>query len=582
MTASRRSGYAGPPRGETSAERFAELEVVHDLRVPMRDGVEMALDLVRPRGCDDALPVVLVRTPYDKTSARQYHIEFYEALARRGYIVALSDCRGRFNSDGIFFPLVDDQADGGDTVEWIGEQEWCDGNVGMFGGSYVGWTQWYAASEAPRHLKAIVPYVSPPPSPWRNEPVQYGIYRLCHAEWLVGMGRRSWQVDGWSATAFSEQQDYYDALPVGDVDKAANVQSDWWREYVQHPNYDDFWRAGSYGPHDKIEVPALNVSGWWDMNFPGSPENFEAMRREGATRESQVGQKLVIGPWAHFPNAGRALAGVDFGEQAVIELEEYVIRFYDRWLKGIENEIEDEDPVYVFVLHANEWRAEKDWPLPGTEEVPFYFHSGGQANSLLGDGVLSTDAPTVEEPPDRYTYDPEDVGRSLWELQGGPVDDRLATARNDVLCYTTEALTEPLEVVGWVTCQLHAASSALDTDWHARLVDVDPRGVARFLCHGMLRARFRESLEEPKLLEPDEPTLFEFTMDATGIRFPVGHRIRVEIASSWFTQWSRNLNTGAENHWEEADPVIARQTVFHQPGLASRILLPVVPPPSRP
>jgi putative CocE/NonD family hydrolase len=571
------SSYAGPPRGEISEERFSEVEVVHDLRVPMRDGVEMALDLVRPRGCEEPLPVLLGRTPYDKVIDREWDPERYARLARRGYIVALSDCRGRFNSDGVFVPMVDEHADGHDTVEWIGEQSWCDGNVGMLGGSYGGWTQWYAASEAPRHLKAIVPYVSPPPSPWRNEPIQNGIYRLCYSEWMVVMGQRSWRVDGWAKEAFTKQQDYFKALPVGDVDKAANVESDWWREFIQHPNYDDFWRRASYGPYNKIRVPALNVSGWWDMNFPGSPENFEGMRREGATPESQIGQKLVIGPWAHYPN-GETLSGVDFGEQALIELEEYVLRFLDRWLKGTENGIEDEDPVYVFVLNANEWRAEKNWPIPGTEEVPFYFHSGGQANSLLGDGVLSTEEPATEEPPDRYEYDPENVGETLWYLQGGPVDDRLATAREDVLCYTTEALTEPLEVIGWVTCQLYAASSALDTDWHARLVDVDPDGVARFLCHGMLRARFRESMEKPKLLEPNEPTLFEFSMDATGIRFPVGHRIRIEIASAWFTQWARNLNTGAENHWQEADPVIAQQTVFHQPGLASRVVLPVVPP----
>jgi putative CocE/NonD family hydrolase len=393
------------------------------------------------------------------------------------------------------------------------------------------------------------------------------------------MGRRSWQISQWSGKAYVEQQEYYEALPFADAAERADVDSKWWREYMRHPNYDDFWRAGGYGPHSKMRVPALNVSGWWDLNFPGAPENFEGMRREGATEESRVGAKLVIGPWAHKVNNSRFLSGIDFGEQAVIELDEYVIRFFDRWLKGIENGIEREDPVYVYVINANEWRAESDWPLPGTEYVPFYFHSEGHANSLLGDGVLSTQEPTEGgAEADEYDYDPETVGRTLWRLVEGPVDDRLATARNDVLCYTTKPLTEPLEVIGWVTCQLHAASSALDTDWHARLVDVSPDGTARFLCHGVLRARFRESLKEPSLLEPGVPTFFEFTMDATGIRFLPGHRIRVEITSSWFTQFARNLNTGAENPYEEKDAVVAHQTVFHRPGLASRILLPVVPP----
>jgi putative CocE/NonD family hydrolase len=574
------SNYAGPPRGKISEERFSDFSLIHDLRVPARDGVELSLDLLRPES-DQPLPVVLVRTPYDKVMAREAEKDLHDLLVRRGYIVAINDSRGRFNSDGEFFPLINEHADGYDVIEWIAAQDWCDGNIGMVGGSYVAWNQWYAASEAPPHLKAIVPTVSPPTSAWRNEPIQNGVFRTCFAEWLVGMGRRSYQLGQWAMNAYVEQQDYYEALPFAGLAKQVHVESEWWKEYMRHPNYDDFWKAAGYGPHSKIRVPALNISGWWDLNFPGSPENFEGMRADGATEESRTGAKLVIGPWAHRVNNSRILSGVDFGEQAVIELNEYVIRFLDRWLKGEENGIEHEAPVYVYVINTNEWRAESDWPLPGTEYVPFYFHSNGHANSLLGDGVLSREAPAEGEPgADQYDYDPETVERTLWSLAEGPVDDRLASARNDVLCYTTEPLSEPLEVIGWVTCELYAASSALDTDWHARLVDVTPDGTARFLCHGVLRARFRESLEKPKLLEPGEPTFFEFTMDATGIRFQPGHRIRVEIMSSWFTQFARNLNTGAENPYEEGEPVVAHQTVFHRPGLESRILLPVVPPPA--
>lgn len=558
------------------------MKIVSDLRVPMRDGVELALDVVLPDDADRPLPVALVRTPYDKVIARAGDEALVELLIENRYAVAYNDCRGRFNSDGEFFPYWNEHGDGYDTVEWVAAQEWCDGNVGMFGISYVGQTQWYAASEAPPHLKAIVPTVSPPSSLWRNEPFVNGIFRVCCGEWMFGMGRRSWQQLDFPNAISGEQREYYDAIPFADLDRRAGVESTWWREWMTHPTYDEFWRHGEYGRYGQMTVPALNVTGWWDMNFPGAPENFEAMRREAASEEARSGQKLLIGPWPHRVNEKTELSGLDFGPEGVIDLNACIVRFYDRWLKGIENGTDAEKPVRVFVLGANRWREEESWPLPGTEEVPFYFHSGGAANSLLGDGVLSRQEPSEAEPPDRYAYDPENVHRSLWRVAEGPVDDRLATARNDCLCYSTPPLTEPLEAVGWVTCRLWAASSALDTDWHARLVDVHPDGAARFLCHGMLRARFRDSLETPELLTPGEPTLFEFTMDAAGIRFEPGHRVRVEIASSWFTQWDRNLNSGAENNLLDDQFVVAEQTVFHEPGRASCIVLPLVPPPADP
>jgi putative CocE/NonD family hydrolase len=209
--------------------------------------------------------------------------------------------------------------------------------------------------------------------------------------------------------------------------------------------------------------------------------------------------------------------------------------------------------------------------------VPFYFHSAGKANSLKGDGSLSTDAPSGE-PADEYRYDPNDPVTTVWNLREGPIDDRIATIRDDILCYTSQPLGEPLDVVGWVTCRLWASSSARDTDWHVRLVDVEPDGMARFLCRGALRARFRESFEHPKLLEPYEPTLFELTMDAIGIRFLPEHRIRVEVTSSWFSQYDRNLNSGAENFFADDTIVVAEQRVHHETGRESCVILPVIPP----
>ncbi|HEU4598389.1 MAG TPA: CocE/NonD family hydrolase, partial [Solirubrobacterales bacterium] len=248
----------------------------------MRDGTELALDLLRPAGEDEALPVVLMRTPYDKTLTRERAAATIAALLAGGYAVAINDCRGRFNSDGEFFPYRDEDRDGYDTVEWVAEQPWCDGNVGMIGISYVGSTQWSAASAGPPHLKAIVPISSPPSSLWRNEPFCNGVFRVCTGEWMVGMGRHSWQIPDFVHTAYSTQRDYYESLPLADLDRAAGVECSWWREWMSHPTYDEFWRHSEYGNYAEMTVPALNISGWWDMNFPGAPENFEAMRREAA------------------------------------------------------------------------------------------------------------------------------------------------------------------------------------------------------------------------------------------------------------------------------------------------------------
>lgn len=556
-----------PSRREKSSPGTAKVYVQHNLRVPMRDGVELALDLVRP-DIDGPLPVVLIRTPYDKLMARAAGEAQFQRLAEHGYIVAVNDCRGRFNSDGEFFPYMNEHDDGYDTVEWIAAQEWCDGNVGMLGGSYAGQTQWFAASRVPPHLKAIVPIVSPPSSLWRNEPIFNGTLMLVMSEWMVGMGQRSWQVATFGESFNTEQQDYFGALPVSSIPARANFTCDWWQQMLRHPTLDDFWQGGQYDRFSEMTVPALNITGWWDMNFPGAPLNFESMRRDAATAQARAGQKLVIGPWPHWVNQTRELSGLDFGENAVVGLDDDIIRFFDRYLKSKSNSIEDEKPVYVFVIGANEWWAEDEWPLPGTEEVPFYFHSGGRANTLNGDGTLSADPPTSAEPPDSYLYDPAHPARVLWNLREGPVDDRVITTREDVLCYTSEALVEPLDVVGWVTCRLVASSSATDTDWHVRLVDVHPDGAAHFLCRGALRARFRESFENPTLLEPGRPTTFEFTMDATGIRFLPGHRIRVEVCSSWFTQYDRNMNSGAANPFEDSEPQSATQTIFHEPKAA--------------
>jgi uncharacterized protein len=547
----------------------------------MRDGVLLAMDLIRP-DAPGRFPVILERTPYNKVASRDNPL--IEKLVRRGYIMAIQDCRGRFNSDGEFDMYRQENADGFDTVEWIAGQEWCDGNIGMIGGSYVGQTQWLAAANAPKGLKAIVPTCSPPGHPFLNEPLYGGIMLMGILEWMVAMGRRSEQLQGLTEQfaqqrgLFTKEPDYFDVLPLASIPEAAGISVPWWYEWMKHPTYDDFWRSCGYEEFwDKMTVPALNITGWWDMNFLGGPRNFVAMRQKGATKDSREGQRLVIGPWPHNVNHTAELSGLDFGATAVTDLDTYTIRFFDYWLRGRkQNGLSDDLPVHVFVLGANQWWESNEWPLPGTEMTKFYFQSDGSANTHRGNGKLSQDG-TSNEQFDHFESDLQDPVRVLWNIHEGPVDDRPLSARSDVLCYTSDILSKSLDVVGPVSAVLYASSSAKDCDWHLRLVDVYPDGSAHFLCHGALRARFRKGYDRAVLLEPGAIERFDIDMTATGARFLPGHRIRVEVSSTWFSRFERNPQTGAEN-WmiDERPPVTAQQKVYHDSAHSSHVLLPLV------
>lgn len=561
------------PTGEISPARY-NARYKYDVLTPMSDGVNLAMDTICP-DTDGPFPVVLIRSPYNKVNNRSD--PFVADLVRRGYAVAMQDTRGRFNSDGQFDPYRHERDDGFDTVEWLAKQSWCDGNVGMIGGSYVGQTQWFTAAQAPAALKAIVPTVSPPGHPFMNEPFYGGSLLLAMPDWMVWMGRRSFQIAD-LRNILSEHQSFFEALPLSKLEAMTGTSSPWWREWLQHPEFDAFWQACGYEQYwSRMKVPALNITGWWDMNFLGAPRNFVGMSKNAATAEARAGQRLVIGPWPHHVNSAKELNGVSFGPRAIASLNAYTIRFFDRWLRGRgDNGLDEQSRVHIFVLGANEWWEADTWPLPGTRQVPLYLHSKGHANTDRGDGAVSFEK-AQNEPADSYESDPLNPVRSPWRLGDGPVDDRPITARSDVLCYTSAVLTEPLDVVGDIKATLYASSSARDCDWHVRLIDVHPDGAARFLCHGVLRARFREGFDKTVLLAPNEVTRFEIDMTAVGVRFLAGHRIRIEIASSWFPRFDRNPQTGNRNYFTDtAKPVVARQKIYHSAKYPSHVVLPVI------
>jgi putative CocE/NonD family hydrolase len=578
---------AQPQAGDYSAAEYQVLEA-RDQMVEVRDGVKLAVDIFRP-DADGRFGAVLCQTPYNKDGLAQRAAWF----AQRGYAVVNSDSRGRFDSEGQWDPFTPKhKTDGYDLVEWIARQPWCNGRVGTYGLSYMGWTQWWTATQAPPSLKCIVPEVAPPDQ-FYNGPYQNGILVCWAVDWAGMMAGRTPNVVGdgpYGGFATTRDADYMRTPYIELDDRRKHGYTTWFDTWIrQNLASGEYWRAIAYQNEEsyrKVSVPSLAISGWFDANFPGTPTNFQAMKQYGGTPEARR-PRLVIGPWQHLINRSRTAAGVDFGPQSLIDWDGYVCRWFDHHLKGIDNGVMDDPPVHVFVMGRNQWRAAADWPLPETQWTKYYLHSGGSANGSAGDGTLSTDAPG-DEPPDHYTYDPADPTPSPAFANGhidGPRDTSDSAARADVLVYTTEPLEEEVEVVGPITAKLYAASSARDTDWMVRLIDVHPDGYAAFLCEGMMRARHRDPQREgafnPERLSTIEPgKVYPYTIEfwrATGNLFAKGHCIRVEISSSYFPYYLRNLNTGADNVGLETRSVVARQTIHHDREAASHVVLPIIP-----
>ncbi|MBI3860527.1 MAG: CocE/NonD family hydrolase, partial [Planctomycetia bacterium] len=547
-----------PDPGKYSAERHT-VAGVRGVKVAMRDGVRLSVDIYRPEG-DGRFPALLIQTPYNNNTLGM--INRARWFARRGYAVVISDSRGRFDSDGEWDPFSPlHKTDGYDLVEWIAVQAWCTGKVGTLGASYMGWTQWWTAVTAPPSLKAMVPEVAPPDGLY-NGPYQNGVLVCWAVDWAGAMSGRTGQIvaDGpYGGFGANRAQDYmvypYRTL----LQRRGAVDNSWFEKWiVQDRANDEYWRAISYQRPElyaRVNVPTLNVTGWFDANHPGSPMNYLAMKKHGASPEARR-PRLVIGAWQHGINTQK-VGAVDYGTENVLDWDGYVCRFFDFHLKGEQNGLNEDPPVHLFVMGENRWRAEKEWPLPQTRWTKYYLHSAGKANTLRGDGRLDTTAP-ADEPADEYAYDPRRPTPSPFKgghCEDGAVDTGEGAARDDVLVYVTPPLEKAIELTGPITAKIYAATSARDTDWMVRLVDVAPDGTSALLCDGALRARFRDPAHEgrfnPNMLSTIEPNAaLEYTIEfwrGTSNRFAAGHRIRIEISSSFFPYFLPNLNTG-EDH----------------------------------
>ncbi len=560
--------FANPQSQEASKPVFS-VKTEFDVKVPLRDGVFLSADIYRPEE-EGKYPAILSLTPYGNHSNPKTAIFF----AERGYVFIIVDCRGRHDSEGEFYPLIHEAEDGYDVQEWVGKQPWCDRNIGTIGGSYGGWTQWLPAPLGNPHLKTMIPLVAPP-DPFYNIPYQYGALMPTSIFWAFFVnGHSNQNLESLNIDKILKH------LPLITMDEALGFKSKVWKDWVSHSRYDDYWKKQSYqDKYHLVKVPILHISGWYDDDQPGTTMNYVGMRKNGGSEEARQNQKLIMGPWPHSVNSTSKLGDIDFGPTAIIDLNNLFLRWYDRWLKGIKNGVDEEPKVDIFVMGENKWRKESDWPLPQTVYTKFYFHSKGSANSLFGDGSLST-SPPKKEPPDTFIYDPENpvpfITSPGFAQIGGPDDYRAIERRDDVLVYTSDFLEEDLEVTGPVVVKLYASSSAKDTDFTAKLLDVFPSGYAMRLCDGIVRARFRESLENPSLIEPGR--VYEYTIDcwSTSNLFRKGHRIRVEISSSAFPKFDRNSNTGAPLGTEMKFQK-ATQTVYHSQIYPSHIILPVIP-----
>lgn len=570
-----------------------------DVKVLMRDGVSLAADIYRPEG-DASFPTLVTRTPYNKELPRSIGGNFDVLRAvRAGYAVVVQDTRGRYGSGGTFNPFFDEANDGADTVDWAATQEWSDGTVGMFGASYFGATQWTAASQAPAALRAIAPYVTGDQY-YDGWAYQGGAFELgFNLHWTLsslalgevlrrlGTGEASAEEFADLVAAVDDNERLYRRLPLSNPPELKGL-APYYEDWLAHPSYDEFWRATApreaYG---KITVPALNMGGWYDLFLAGTLANYVGMKAHGGSLLARR-PRLVVGPWAHGPSAGTfaersygLMSGTDTADLTGLQL-----RWFDWLLRGRDNGIETEKPVRIFVMGADVWRDEADWPLPDTEYVDYFLHSGGRANTSAGDGHLSVESPG-DEPEDVYLYDPRDPvptrggGTFLPGLglgvNAGPRDQRPVEGRHDVLCYTTPPLAEALEVTGPVLAVLHISSSALDTDFTAKLVDVHPDGRAQNVADGILRARYRESLSAPRPLEPGR--IYEVVVDlvATSNVFAAGHCVRLEVSSSNFPRFDRNTNTGGEIAHEGEDALVqAVNRVHHRAAHPSRLILPII------
>ncbi len=580
-----------------------EYQVIREpsLMVPMRDGVHLATDVVRP-DAPGRFPVIINRGPYGKNSYLDNPNHSIWFFPRNGYVLLSQDVRGRFESEGEYNPLFQEAHDGYDTVEWAARQPWSNGRVATTGQSYLGATQYTLAGghPLPPHLQTLMPvsassdfhqswvYHTGGVMEW-GWTVPYAILKGRNTLARAGREDLIARMDeyviepGNFGQPLSDQ--WYRHLPLRDwidrLKEAAPYFHEYFDEELDGPYW---WPINMMRQASNVTVPMYHITAWYDIFMEGAINAFQSIQQHGGSELARRNQKLLIGPWAHLrpftqPTTGGA-GDIDFGAAAAVELHEDMLRWYDYWLKDIETGIMDDAPVRIFVMGDNRWRDEQEWPLARTHYTRWYLHSAGGANTRAGDGTLSTVPPDPNEPQDQFIYDPADpaptLGGNTLIIDYGVFDQSPAENRPDVLVYTSDPLPFDLELTGPISVTLYAATTAADTDFTAKLVDVRPDGYAHNVQDGIVRARYRTSVREPSPIIPGRVYQYAIDLWATSHVVKAGHRVRVDISSSNFPRFDRNPNTGAALG-ADARLETARQTVHHSAQYPSHITLPVIP-----
>ena len=532
--------------------------------VPMRDGITLATHIYRPAP-EGRFPTLLVRDIYGNGSqaGRQRYARW---ATQNGYAFVYQMARGRYDSEGDWYPYFSEIDDGEDTLTWIAEQAWSDGKVGMLGTSYLASVQWLAALSGHPALKAIAPAMSPGDY-YRDVAYPGGAFSLLsRASWGIGLvGKRT------NGAIPIDWIGGIEHLPLKSLAASLGFDVPHFQDWLDHPTYDDYWTPLNLEARaPEMAVPALNFGGWYDVFLRSTIGSYSTMKQEAATEAARTGQRMVLGPWPHGWNASTTTGEVDFGPNALINEEALMLEWFDHYLKG--KPLPERAPVTLFVMGRNEWRSENEWPLARTRFTPWYLHA---------DGELRPEAPSATEGSVPYVYDPRDPAPTLGgnimrvELRGS-YDQRPLDSRQDIVRFLSPAVAEPMEITGPIRATIYAESDAKDTDFMAKLVVVKADGAAYNLVDGVIRARYRESFREAKLLEPG--TVYEYDIDlwATSYELAPGDRLRLDITSSNFPRLNRNPNTGAP-FAETEELATAHQRIHANARYPSRVTLPVIP-----
>lgn len=539
-----------------------------DLGCPADDGIRLSTDVYLP-DAEGPYPSILIRTPYSNNDPVK-KIPLATEFASNGYAVAIQDVRGRYDSEGEWEPFFSEASDGLSAQKWLAEQDFCNGNIALMGRSYEGFCVWVATFGHHPAVKAIIPIVALP-DPVLNVPWQNGSVFWNMITWAMFVhGRTNQDIEQY------DWESLYPFRPLNRLDEQLGFESKAWRDWMDHPTKDDYWKRACYMHRmAELDIPALHICGWYDDDGPSTFNNYPNARKLASSKDEQC---VLIGPWPHATNTKSIIHGVDFGPEEVIDINGFIMDWLDMQIGGRLENWGDKKRARIFLMGSNDWHDMEDWPPPGTDDISYYLHSGGSANTMFGDGTLKISPPAENQTHDEYIYDPDHPTPYLYDagtLQvGGPFDARPVERRDDVLCYTTEPLEKDLVICGRVFAELWVSSSAEDTEFCAKLCDVHTNGLARQLCDGNIRLAMRNSLEEIDPVPPGEVVKVRIDLWATGIRLFKGHRLRLEVASAAMPKFAAHTNT-LEPPGSAVDAVVANNRVYHDSEKQSKVIVPV-------